>query len=89
MATHIQRRRSGLKCTTGEKRFTVVRVDQDPSDTHSGRSFERALELAMPDRGALVEVFSVCAKDVASARLHGVYVTRGTLVRKFRFKGGR
>lgn len=87
--TNIQRRRSGLKCRTGEKRFTVVRINQDPSDAHSGRSFERAMELALPDRGALVEVFSVCAKDVVSARMGYVYLNHGKLVRRFRFKGGR
>jgi len=86
--THKQAKRK-IQCGTTEKRFTVVRVNRDATDTHSGRSFERAMELAMPDRGAVIEVFSVCAADVASARMPYAYQKRGQLVRRFRFKGGR
>lgn len=83
----MQRRRKG-RCTSGDRRFTVVRVNGDPYDTHAGRSFEDAFNLANPDRGSLIEVFSVCAKDGGFARLPAAY-EQGQLLRKFRHKGGR
>lgn len=75
-----------VKCLIGEKRFTVLRVNGDPYDTHAGRSFEQALRTASPDRGARIDVFSVCADDSGSARLPSTYKKRGALVKSFRFK---
>jgi len=81
--------RRTIKCLPGERRFTVLRVDRAAYDTHAARSFEQALDLALPNRGSTVEVFAVCASDVATARFPSVYERRGELLRKFRFKGGR
>lgn len=77
-----------IKCKRGEKRFTVIQVNGDPYDTHAGRSFERALELAMPDRGSMLTVRTVCAPDGASARLPSTYRKRGRIVRRMRYKRG-
>lgn len=76
-----------IRCSRSEQRYTVVRVNGDPYDTHAGRSFERAMDLALPDRGARVEVFAVCAADGASARQPHTYKKRGQLLRSFRYKG--
>lgn len=81
--------RRTLRCNLNERRFTVLRVNHDLYDTHAGRSFEAALRLANPDRGATVEVFAVCARDGGEARMPFAYQKRGELLRKFRFKGGR
>jgi hypothetical protein len=83
-----QRRRT-IKCRVGEKRFTVVRVNGDPYDTHAGRSFEQAMSTATPDRGSTVEVFAVCGKDPGAVRLPSEYERRGQLLRTFKAKGGR
>lgn len=83
-----QRRRI-VRCRAGEKRFTVVRVNGDPRDTHSGRSFEAAMRLAAPDRGATVEVFGVCGKDPGAVRLMELWPDSSLLLRKFKVKGGR
>jgi len=83
-----QRRRT-LKCRVNERRFTVVRVNGDPHDTHAGHSFEAAMRLATPDRGSTVEVFAVCGKDPGAVRLPSEYEKRGQLLRKFKVKGGR
>lgn len=77
-----------IKCSIGEKRFTVLRIDGDPHDTHAGRSFEQALRTASPDRGARIDVFSVCADDPGSARLPSTYKKRGVLVKTFKYKRG-
>jgi len=79
--------RRSIKCRADERRFTVLRVDRSPHDTHAARSFEQALELALPNRGSTVEVFAVCASDAGVARLPSVYEKRGELLRKFRYKG--
>lgn len=73
-----------IKCAIGEKRFTVIRVNGDSSDTHAGRSFESALRLANPDRGNKIEVFATCAGDGGAARL---MIGRKQLLRSFRYKG--
>lgn len=76
-----------ITCRRGEKRFTVLKINGDPYDTFAARSFEAALRLAQPDRGDLVEVFRVCAKDAGEARLpHAGRASRR--IRKFRFKRG-
>lgn len=66
----------------------MLRVNGDATDTHAARSFQQALELAQPDRGARVDVFAVCASDAGAARLPGVYRRRGQLLRTFRAKRG-
>ena len=86
MTTPFQARRQ-TRCPAHKKRFTVVRVNSDKFDTHAHRSFERAMEMAMPDRGSLVEVFVVCDNDAGSARLQKLHKT--DMVRQFRTKGGR
>jgi hypothetical protein len=78
-------RKHPLRCTSGEKRFTVLRVNGDSSDTHAGRSFEAALRLAQPDRGSKVDVFVTCARDGGAARLN---YKHGKLVKSFRAKRG-
>jgi hypothetical protein len=82
-------RRKGrpIKCSGGDQRFTVVRVNGDNSDTHAGRSFEQAMSLAQPDRGARVDVFRVCAGDAGEARLSAAHPRLRALVRNFRYKG--
>lgn len=77
-----------IKCRPGEQRITVIRVNGDPYDTHAGRSFEQALRLANPDRGARLDVFAVCGSDVGAARLPSVYAKRGQLLRTMRYKRG-
>jgi len=79
--------RRSIRCGNDEKRFTVIRVNGDQYDTHAARSFESALDLALPDHGAKVEVFTVCAKDAGEARMPFAYQKRGQLLRSFRFKG--
>ena len=78
----MKQKKRTIKCKISEKRFTVVRVDRDPKDTHSGRSFQDAMDSAMPDRGSRIEVFAVCARDAGAARLK-----RGQLLRSFKYKG--
>lgn len=80
----MQRRRT-LKCDRDTRRFTVVRVNGDPRDTHAGRSFEQALRLAQPDRGSRIDVYAVCSKDAGAARFEPL--RRGEKLRTFRFKG--
>lgn len=75
-------------CHPGERRFTVVRVNGDPYDSHVGRSLEAALDLALPDRGATVEVFRTCAAEAGEARMPYNYEKRGRLVSRFRYKRG-
>ena len=84
-----QRKRGPLACKVGEKRFTVLRIDYDAYDTHAGRSFESALRLANPDRGAHVEVFVTCAPDGGAARLPAWYQARGQRIREFGYRGRR
>lgn len=74
--------RRSIQCKVNEKRFTVIRVNGDSSDTHAGRSFQSALESAMPDRGSLIEVFATCATDAGAARIK----RGGQLLRKFKYK---
>ncbi len=73
-----------LRCAPGEQRFTVLRVNGDPKDTHAARSYAKARELAMPDRGSRVEVFAVCAREPGQARL--LNTVRGQLLRTMRVK---
>ena len=75
-----------IRCAPGEQRFTVIRVNGDDYDTHAGRSFERARDLALPDRGARLDVFAVCAVDPGAARMPAVYKKRGQLLRTMRVK---
>jgi hypothetical protein len=82
MATKRKRAKAPIRCTGGAQRFTVIRVNGDTFDTHAGRSFEKAIKAAQPDRGATVEVFRTCAADAGAARLN-----KGVLVRSFKYKG--
>jgi hypothetical protein len=79
-------RKHPLKCSPGEKRYTVLRVDGDDKDTHAGRNFEKALRYAQPDRGSKVDVFVTCAYNTAEARL--TFRQKGKLVKSFRAKRG-
>jgi hypothetical protein len=78
-------RKHPLKCSPGEKRFTVLRVNGDDHDTHAGRSFEAALRSAQPDRGSKIDVFVACARDAGAARLPSAY-KRGKLIKSIRAK---
>lgn len=84
----MQRKARGLRCGTGDERFTVVTVNGDQSDSHAGRSFQSAMELAMPDRGSRVDVYVTCARDAGEARMPFNYRERGKHVRSFRTKRG-
>jgi hypothetical protein len=84
----MQRKAKGVRCNAGDKRFTVVVVNGDPYDSHSGRSFEQAMGTAMPDRGSRVDVYVTCARDGGEARLPGNYKQKGKLTRSFRSKRG-
>lgn len=75
-------------CPIGSRRFTVLRVNGNPGDTHAAPSFEEALDLALPNRGSRVDVFVVCAPDAGAARLPHVYERHGRLVKTFRYKRG-
>jgi len=75
-----------IRCAPGEQRFTVIRVNGDPHDTYAGRSFEEARSNALPDRGAKLDVFAVCAVDPGAARLPSTYRKRGQLLRTMRVK---
>jgi hypothetical protein len=77
-----------IRCGTGERRFTVIRVDGDPHDTHAARSFQAALAMANPDRGARLDILAVCASDEGAARLPSTYKKRGQLLRTIRYKRG-
>lgn len=77
-----------IKCTPGEKRFTVIKVNGDPYDTHAGRSFEQALQSASPDRGAKLDVYAVCSYDPGAARLPSTYLKRGQHLGTRRAKRG-
>lgn len=78
-------RKHPLRCPVGAKRFTVLRVNRDDTDSHAGRSFEAALRSAQPDRGSKVDVFVTCARDAGEARLPAVY-KKGKLIKTFRAK---
>jgi hypothetical protein len=83
----MQRRAKGLKCAVGDKRFTVVRVGKGTYDTHAGRSFQDAMDMALPDRGDTVEVYVTCAPDAGAARL--LHHRQAVLTKRFKFRGGR
>ncbi len=52
------------------KRFYVVRINSNPSDTTaSPHSVADAIDLALPDDGALIEWACVYARDAGAARL--------------------
>jgi len=80
----VKQHRRMIRCLPAEQRFTVLRIDGDPKDTHAARSFEAALRLAQPDRGSTVEVFRTCARDPGAARLQRLQANM--LVRQFRKK---
>lgn len=82
----MARKRKGPRCSAGDKRFTVIQVGGDPSDSHAGRSFEAAYELANPDRGSKIKVYRTCAGDGGEARLPSNYLKKGVLVRSGRAK---
>jgi len=80
-------RKARPKCRIGQKRFTVVVINRDSHDSYAARSFERALNLAQPNRGSRVDVYVTCAKDAGEARMPSVY-RNGTLTRSFRYNRG-
>lgn len=82
----MARRRKAVRCSPGEKRFTVVTVNNDPYDSHAGRSFEQAYALAQPDPGSRIKVYRTCAGDGGEARLPSNYLKKGVLVRTQRAK---
>jgi hypothetical protein len=79
-------RKHPLSCRSGEKRFTVLRIDGDDYDSHAGRSFEAAKRSAQPDRGSKIDVFVTCAHDAGEARLPSNYKTRGRKTKTIRAK---
>lgn len=91
-------RKHPLKCTVGNKRFTVIEVFGKArpgsgrygttSDTYAGRNFEEALRAAQPDRGSVLRVFVACARDVGEARLPNYAHKHGKLVKAIRYKRG-
>ena len=81
----MAQRKAKLSCPRGAKRFTVVVINRDPYDSHAAHSFERAMDLALPDRGAHVDVFVTCAQDASEAQMPYAY-KKGILTRSFRFK---
>jgi hypothetical protein len=81
--------RRTIRCRANQTRFTLIRVNGDDLDSHAARSFEQALRLAQPDRGAKLDVYAVCATDPAEARFkfwHGGEVAQ--LLRTMRYKRG-
>ena len=70
-----------------QTKWTVIRVNRDPSDTHAGRSFEEALRLANPDHGNYLEVYTVRTSDGGMARLIPPHL--GANLRSWYFRGGR
>ncbi len=71
----------------GTKRFTVLRINGDDYDTHAARSFQAAMESALPDRGSRIDVIQTYATDAGAARLPSTYAKNGRLVRSFIYKG--
>lgn len=60
----------GNKPAPAEPRWTVVvGSDDDGRDSHAAPSLEEALELANPDRGAVLVAYEVAAPDAGAARL--------------------
>jgi len=76
-----------VRCPAGQQRFTVIVVNDDPKDSHAGRSFAEAMDLALPDPGSRVDVWRTCAPDSGAARLF--YDQHGEHLRSFRSRGGR
>lgn len=62
----VKRLTPGVKDSTG---WTVVTVDLDERDTCAALTLAEALELANPDRGAVIVVWEVDAPDAGAARL--------------------
>jgi hypothetical protein len=79
-------RKTKVSCEIGERRWNVVVINRDPYDSHAGRSFEDAMDLALPDRGSHIDVYVTCAKDGGEARMPYNYKKKGKLSRSFRFK---
>jgi len=78
----VPQRKARPKCKIGQKRFTVVVVK---GDAYAGRSFEDAMDLALPDRGNRVNVYVTCAEDEGDARMD-YNKPNWVLTRSFRFK---
>jgi hypothetical protein len=87
-------RKHSLKCAVGSKRFTVIEVfgfnsrGAATADTYAGRNFEAALRAAQPDRGNVLRVSVVCARDAGEARLPSQIKKYGTIVKSIRYKRG-
>jgi len=87
----MQRKRS-LKCPANSRRFTGVAVGSESQVSHHrgdvsvGRSFEQAMELALPDKGDHVGVYAVCGKEAGEARMN-VMNGKGELLRVFKSHG--
>lgn len=54
---------------SGSKKWIVVVCDDEGKDTHAAETLEAALELANPDRAAVIVAFEVKAPDAGAARL--------------------
>jgi hypothetical protein len=79
-------RKTKVSCEINERRYNVVVINRDPHDSHAGRSFEAAMNLALPDRGAHIDVYVTCAFDAGEARMPYNYKKKGKLTRSFRYK---
>jgi hypothetical protein len=74
-----QWRMTGLDVSQGEVQITVaprrdapwivVQVDGRATDTHAARTLGDALDLAQPERGAILTAWEVTAPDAGAARL--------------------
>lgn len=51
------------------KTYYVVRVNNDPADTHAAETLAEAVGIAMPDPGSRLAIGTVKAKDAGAARL--------------------
>jgi len=87
----MQRKRT-MKCPAGSRRFTAVTVGTESEVSHHrgdvsvGRSFEQAMELALPDKGNYVGVYATCGQEPNEAR-HAVMQGKGQLLRVFKIHG--
>ena len=56
-------------CDRKQRSFIVAQLGSDRLGAAAGRTREEAIEGVMADRGDVVKLFMVCAKDAGEARI--------------------
>jgi hypothetical protein len=57
-----------LSCNRNSRAFTVAQVGTNRLGAAAAITKKDAIELLMPDKGDVVQLFAVCAKDAGDAR---------------------